>query len=167
MHTNGERSPTLFLTLPGRGWPRSTHRNHPLLTRTCTRVCTAASHFSAGSLCHMHTLSGMYAEEAEGVKLGIRYLDDFRWIGWAISAKVDKANRRGWLEIVRWILVDPWEKIERCTLMWSITLLQMEDWKGFVLGEIICKEFLNDEITRKRLKRKLERFLNNYNNKWF
>lgn len=117
MHTNGERSPTLFLTLPGRGWPRSTHRNHPLLTRTCTRVCTAASHFSAGSLCHMHTLSGMYAEEAEGVKLGIRYLDDFRWIGWAISAKVDKANRRGWLEIVRWILVDPWEKIERCTLI--------------------------------------------------
>lgn len=139
----------------------------PRVLRTCTRVCTAASHFSAGSLCHMHTLSGMYAEEAEGVKLGIRYLDDFLWIGWAISAKVDKANRRGWLQIVRWILVDPWEKIERCTLIdYVIANGRLERFclgRDYIQGIFI----VNDEITRKRLKRKLERFLNNYNNKWF
>lgn len=116
----------------------------PRVPRTCTRVCTAASHFSAGSLCHMHTLSGMYAEEAEGVKLGIWYLDDFRWIGWAISAKVDKVNRRGW-KLRAGFLVDPWEKIERCKVdvIDSYYVITSGDWKYFVLGENRCKEFLS------------------------
>lgn len=149
MHTNGERSPTLFLTLLGRGWPRSTHRNHPLPTRS--PYVHARLHSGQPFLRRLFMSYAYIKRDVRGRSWGgeigdmvfgrfpVNRVGDF-----SQGNKVDKVNRRGW-KLRAGFLVDPWEKIERCKVdvIDSYYVIASGDWKYFVLGENRCKEFLS------------------------